>query len=109
MLANHIDAVAVVHKINQYSYTQFYAHIVLSVVLLLTFQLWTLLVNIPLLIIKYVLHSKSALLVSPAMVTRIGSTGNGILGLSPDTRYLITIGTLATTAVFYLYQFTFGV
>ncbi len=108
MVTNHIDAVAVAYRMNQNTYALAYAHLAMCVLALVSMQFFLLIVNLPLLIIRYTLHAKGVLMLSPAMVTRMGNTGSGILGLSPEMRFYITLGTLGMSTLMYVYTFLFG-
>jgi hypothetical protein len=108
MVSNHIDAVAVTYRMNKHLYQQYYAHAALCALLFISGQWFILVLNLPLVIIRYLLHSKGALLLSPASVTRMGSTGSGVLGLSPETRFYIAVGVLGASSLVYVFQFLFG-
>lgn len=104
MLRDHVDAVAVAHRLNAYTLPHFYAHCGVSLCLLLSMSWIAFAINAPLLIVRLVLHKYGALMLSSAQIARFSARGSGILGMSPDSRYFLALGTYGIAALVYCYQ-----
>jgi len=104
MLRDHVDSVAIAQRLNTYVQPHFLAHAAVTVALLVTLNFIPFLINLPLLVVRVVLNKYGALTVSSATIARFSTRGSGILGMSPDTRFLFALVTYALAGLVYCYQ-----
>lgn len=106
MVKGHIDAVAIAEKANQYMVQHFHLHAALTALLLITFHWVPFLINLPLVLLRFVLHRKQALLLNPNSITKMaGRTGGGLINMSADLRYSIALVVYSIATLYYLYHF----
>lgn len=117
-LQSQVTQTIVAQKLNQTVFTQFYLTLALAVGTLFTLKLLPFLLILVLALLRILFYTKHLLAISPQMVPhqstlygqqqQISGGGNGLLGMSLQTRYYLALATTGGAMLFLLADFFFG-